>query len=111
MPIHPFVGIVATCTNCGPAYWTELDSVPYFSSIPAAKAGLSGWRWEGDLPLLCPTCAAEEDCARFGHEFSRWHDCRCGGAVHGDADCPRLRWCGRCGVPDYAHQDEQRGAA
>lgn len=104
MPMYPTACIVIVCAQCGLTPWDEHPTTPHFRSLAEAKPHLGDWRWEGDVPLLCPPCAAEEDCATYGHDWSDWQDCRCGGQIRTHRDgCPQVRWCHRCLAADYAY--------
>lgn len=106
MPVRPTACLVIACAECGLTPWEENERVRHFATLAEAKNHLRDWRWEGDIPLLCPPCTAEADCVELGHEWSVWHPCRCGRELAGHRDgCPEVRWCRRCGTADYAYAE------
>lgn len=80
------------------------DSNPHFADEREALGWLAGmaWRVLAGGRLVCPTCAARNDCAVHGHGWDVWRNCRCGGLVRGhvtdpDGQCLHShRWCDRC---------------
>jgi hypothetical protein len=97
------VGCDGGCTNP----FADFDWTPHFESVGQARAELAGWRWNDvDGTVLCPGCSAAADCARDGHRWGEWLECRCGGRIsgHGPDGCPRYRICGRCGDGDWPQE-------
>lgn len=104
MPIQPACCLIAVCAECGYQPWDGHDLIPHYATLAEAKNALSDWEWLGDIPLRCGECTAAADCATYSHAWSDFHDCQCHGTNRGhETECPQLRWCTRCAIPDYAY--------
>lgn len=77
MSLDKTIRFTATCDLCGPGWWEGYaDIAPSFPSRTVAFARLrDDYQWritrrdDGTHAMLCPACAAIEDCVRGGH---RW---------------------------------------
>jgi hypothetical protein len=99
--------ITATCDDCHTDFDTEHDDYPgviHFTDQANAERTLAdaGWRAAAGGRLTCRRCAAEQDCAIYGHPWDSWQPCLCAGRVPDHHTTPgstctyQHRWCDRC---------------
>jgi hypothetical protein len=95
--------LTVCCDSCGDG-WNDYDFRPHFVDQAAALAAAAeaGWRVQDGGRWFCRPCADRADCARHGHVWPDWLDCRCGGSIvlHQAVGCLRFRFCDRCGLGD-----------
>jgi len=89
--------VTAACSRCGAAAGDEDEGyTPHFTSTRQARGELTGhyeWRITAGGQLLCKACAADEDCARLGHQpWTLARTLMADGRVTGES-----AWCDRCG--------------
>lgn len=100
--------VTAACDDCGMAYDTDHDDYPgiiHFTDQADAEHSLaeSGWRMRAGGRLTCRRCAADQDCATYGHHWDGdWLGCLCAGRIPDHHTTPgstctyEHRWCDRC---------------
>jgi hypothetical protein len=100
--------VTAACDDCGTDYDTEHDDYPgiiHFTDQTDTERSLTeaGWRLRAGGRLTCRRCAAQQDCATYGHHWDGpWLGCLCAGRIPVHHTTPNgtctheHRWCDRC---------------
>jgi hypothetical protein len=116
---HPHRCWEIRCDECGAIATDPDDDRDHFDTPHAALDQVPDWRTDRrGTPSLCEACAAEAECADYGHTFDAWRGCVCGGRKPEHAEgCPQFRTCIVCGedddpaYPDTTHQTAERAVA
>jgi hypothetical protein len=117
--------ITAACDDCGMDYNdddTEYAGTFHFTDQNEALKSITewspDWRIHAGGRLTCRNCAADQDCATYGHHWDgSWLGCLCADSFAGplpdhrttpDGTCTHEhRWCDRC----LTGQERPAGAA
>lgn len=104
MSFHKVSYVTAACDNCGPDWWDDGDAegTPLFTSQAAARRSLAAdYEWRivqqinGRFRMICGTCASEEDCEQFGHQWRAAELDPAGGSPPRAAPIELCRRCGK----------------
>ena len=112
--------VTAACDDCGMDYNdddSDYGGIFHFPHQDDALRSITewggGWRVRAGGQLTCQRCAADQDCATYGHHWDSWCSCLCAGRnlehrSDPDGTCTyEHRWCDRC----MTGEDRPAGAA
>lgn len=87
---------VLDCDGCGIPAEDDSGGTAHYPGAEDTN-GEDGWIFHPDGTAYCPGCALAAECREYGHHYTPWRDCACGGTHHRHTNgCPQFRYCQRC---------------